>query len=66
MISAEEKRAKRKLRHQLAGQVRSSFMRRMGMNSTTGTIHSSVKQWVNGQMAQLKKMRETATVGEIS
>lgn len=59
-MTAEEKRNRRKLRHELQRAFRQNFMHRMGMRSTTGAIHAAIKTHADKQAQQLRKTPMTA------
>lgn len=61
-MTKEDKKARRKLRHQAQKAVTPNFMHRMGMVSTTGNIHAAVKQYVDRQLAGMRHAQRTMTV----
>ena len=54
-MTKEDKRDRRKLKHQLQKEAAASFMKRMGMHSTSGTIKAAVKSYVEKQVNQFRK-----------
>lgn len=54
-MTKEDKRDRRKLKHQLQKAAKPSFLRRMGMHSTTGTIEAALKSYVERQVQQFRK-----------
>lgn len=62
-MTKEEKRDRRKLKHQLQKAAAPSFLKRMGMHSTSGTIRAAVKSYVEKQVNQF---RHSAQVEPIS
>lgn len=65
-MSKEGKQAVKTLRREIREKCRPLIMRRMGLYATNGQIEAAIRQFVDGYLANLKRMQRTVKLAPIS
>jgi len=65
-MTAEDKRARRAARRQMADRIRPLIRGRMGLYATNAQLKAAEREFVDGCFAQLKRMQRKAAVKPMS